>query len=134
MATPANLEVLVEEGMPGAALDGASASDLLLAVRGTDDDAIEPGPGGRRTTRCSASGRRRPPTGTEPPSLEISTTAVRELPGANVAIISVPGPFAALEAHKALRAGLDVLLFSDNVPLDDEIELKEHAARASGTW
>ena len=45
-----------------------------------------------------------------------------------MAIVSVPGPFAALEAHKALRAGLDVLLFSDNVPLDDEIELKEHAA------
>ena len=48
--------------------------------------------------------------------------------GANVAIVSVPGPYAALEAHKALRAGLDVLLFSDNVPLENEIELKEHAA------
>ena len=63
-----------------------------------------------------------------PRSARDLTEAVRELPDANVAIISVPGPFAALEAHKALRAGLDVLLFSDNVSLEDEIELKEHAA------
>jgi FdrA protein len=44
-----------------------------------------------------------------------------------VALVSVPGPYAALEAHKALSAGLHVLLFSDNVPLADEVELKERA-------
>ena len=56
--------------------------------------------------------------------------AVDELVGANVAIVSVPGPYAALEAHEALAAGLDVLLFSDNVSVDEEIALKDHAARA----
>jgi FdrA protein len=49
--------------------------------------------------------------------------------GANVALVSVPGPFAALEAHKALSAGLHVLVFSDNVPLADEVELKVRAER-----
>ena len=44
--------------------------------------------------------------------------------------MSVPGPYAALEAHKAVAAGLDVLLFSDNVSVEDEIALKEHAAQA----
>ncbi len=39
----------------------------------------------------------------------------------------MPGDYAALEAHKALAAGLDVLLFSDNVSREHEIELKEHA-------
>jgi FdrA protein len=39
----------------------------------------------------------------------------------------VPGDYAALEAHKALTAGLHVLLFSDNVPVADEIELKDRA-------
>ena len=33
----------------------------------------------------------------------------------DVAVISVPGEYAALEAHKALGAGMDVLLFSDGV-------------------
>ena len=45
-----------------------------------------------------------------------------------MAIVSVPGEYAALEAHHALTAGLHVLLFSDGVPLEEEIELKERAA------
>jgi FdrA protein len=49
--------------------------------------------------------------------------------GADVAIVSVPGAYAAVEAHKALTAGLHVLLFSDNVPLEEEIELKERATQ-----
>src|SRR5699024_6437800 len=47
--------------------------------------------------------------------------------GANVAIVSVPGMYASLEAHHALTDGLHVLLFSDNVPLAEEIELKQRA-------
>ena len=42
--------------------------------------------------------------------------AFEALPGASLALISVPGAFAAAEARKALRRGLHVLLFS-NVPL-----------------
>ena len=38
-----------------------------------------------------------------------------------------PGDYAALEAHHALTAGLHVLLFSDNVPLEEEVELKDAA-------
>src|SRR5438309_11722720 len=41
--------------------------------------------------------------------------------------ISVPGRFAAGVAKEALAAGLHVMLFSDNVPLDAEIELKQTA-------
>ena len=44
-----------------------------------------------------------------------------------MALVSVPGDYAALEAHKALTAGLHVLLFSDNVSVADEIELKDRA-------
>ena len=42
-------------------------------------------------------------------------------------MISVPGDHAALETHKALSAGLHVLLFSDNVPVAAEVELKTRA-------
>jgi FdrA protein len=44
-----------------------------------------------------------------------------------VAIVSVPGAYAALEAHHALSLGLHVLLFSDNVPIEEERELKQRA-------
>ncbi|MET0849529.1 MAG: transcriptional regulator, partial [Candidatus Rokuibacteriota bacterium] len=55
-------------------------------------------------------------------------TALRALPGARLAVVSVPGAYAKLEALAALRRGLHVFLFSDNVPLADEIELKRVAA------
>jgi FdrA protein len=54
---------------------------------------------------------------------------MRELPDATLAMISVPGAHAKLEALTALRRGLHVFLFSDNVPVADEVELKQLAAR-----
>jgi succinyl-CoA synthetase alpha subunit len=48
--------------------------------------------------------------------------------GANLALVSVPGEYAAAEAEKALALGLNVMLFSDNVALADEIALKRAAA------
>jgi succinyl-CoA synthetase alpha subunit len=48
-------------------------------------------------------------------------------PAANVAVISVAGRYATDEAWDALSHGLHVLLFSDNVSLDDEIALKKYA-------
>jgi FdrA protein len=53
--------------------------------------------------------------------------AVEIDPAANVALISVPGEYAAREARQALRQGLHVMLFSDNVSLEDEIALKSEA-------
>ena len=125
MATPANLEVLSGEGVTEG-LDGAAANDLVLAVKGTDEHlpvallrawAVlfeETGSTGTGTPAADA----------RPADLD---GALASAPEANVAIVSVPGPYAALEAHKALTRDLDVLLFSDNVPLEDEIGLKQRA-------
>ena len=48
-------------------------------------------------------------------------------PGSNLALVSVPGDYAAAEAMKALRLGLDVMIFSDNVTPDAELALKQYA-------
>ena len=53
--------------------------------------------------------------------------AMEALPGANLALISLPGEYAAAEARRALDRGLNILLFSDNVTVEDEVSLKEHA-------
>jgi FdrA protein len=53
--------------------------------------------------------------------------AKKAIPQANLAIISVPGEFAALEAKKALNNNMNAFIFSDNVLLEDEIELKKLA-------
>ena len=51
------------------------------------------------------------------------------MPDANLALISVPGEFAAAEARKALRRGLHTLIFSDNVPVEQERALRGAADR-----
>ncbi len=125
MATPANLRTLAEEGF--STDDLGSANDLFLAVRGRDDDvvqdALSAGADSMFATRAAGGGAT--PTARAHRTI---ARAVRELPGSNVAVVSVPGEYAALEAHEALTAGLDVLLFSDNVSIPDEVALKERAA------
>jgi FdrA protein len=128
MATPSNLETLAAEGFPAGDVAGAGANDLVVAVRAESDDAVaaarEAGEAALFSARSGAGGE----GPVERPARTLSE-AVARLPGANVAVVSVPGDYAALEAHKALSAGLDVLLFSDNVPVDAEVQLKERAAR-----
>jgi len=59
-----------------------------------------------------------------PKSLEGALTM---LPEANVALISVAGKYAANEAMKAIQRDLHVMIFSDNVAIEDEIRLKTYA-------
>lgn len=127
MGTPANLASLAADGLDLDDLAGVGANDLVLAVRAAGGEAAEaalataerallaePEP----AVAHGATGERRPRTLEE---------AVVAMPDANVAVVSVPGDYAVLEAHKALTAGLDVLLFSDNVPVEAEAALKARA-------
>ena len=54
-------------------------------------------------------------------------SAVNSAPGSNFVLISVPGEYAAAEARKALKKGLNTMVFSDNVSLEEERELKLYA-------
>ncbi len=125
MATPANLEALVDEGVTEG-LEGAAANDLVLAVRGTDEHlpAALLRAWAVLFEESESIGAGGPPADARPAGLD---EALVSAPEANVAIVSVPGPYAALEAHKALTRGLDVLLFSDNVGLAEEADLKRRA-------
>jgi len=127
MATPAAVEDLDARGFSPGDLAGADANTLVLAVCAADDpaaaDALERG----RATVFAAAAAPREESGR--PAPRTVGDAAAALPGANVAVVSVPGPYAAIAAHSALSAGLHVLLFSDNVPLAEELELKERARR-----
>jgi succinyl-CoA synthetase alpha subunit len=123
MGTPQNLALLREAGLLTAEGDGAGPSDLVLAVLADDPEAA-------RAAMAAGEAALVPPTQTagtnraRPRSLE---TALRRRPDSSLALISVPGVHAGHEARKALRAGLDVMLFSDNVPLAMEVALKRLA-------
>lgn len=125
MATEANLATLEKEGFDPADWSGAGPGDLFLAVRAdserTCEAAQEAGRAAAFASRTATAERAEP----DPCTL---AEAVARQADSNVAVISVPGDYATLETHQALGAGLDVLLFSDNVPLEAEVELKTRAA------
>ena len=131
MATPANIEDVAGHGVPVAGLSGADANALLLAVSADDVSAAEEAMRrGHAVLFASEGGASEDRTGKDPGETAPRTIgeAAARLPGANVAVVSVPGPYAAMAAHCALTAGLHVLLFSDNVPLAEEVALKERAS------
>jgi succinyl-CoA synthetase alpha subunit len=125
MATPANLDLLRAAGLMQTAL-AASPNDLLVAVRGKSGAPLE------AALKAALAALDRPPEraggggpAAQPPrSLQMG---LARAPQASLALISVPGEYAAAEALKALRLGLNVMLFSDNVALEDEIALKREA-------
>jgi FdrA protein len=122
IGTPANLAILAAAGLLEAGAD-AGPNDLVIAVRARDEDAAEAALAAarahleRRAVRAAGGGHR-------PRTLD---SALATLAGANLALISVPGAFAAAEARRALRRGLNVMLFSDNVSVADEVALKDEA-------
>ena len=123
MGTPLNRELLGSQGYSGPALAAATANDLVIAVKGAADAMaaveaeLERLLKAQRTPDAEAEAR--------PASL---AAAVASHPEANLVLISVPGEHAAREARRALALGRHVMLFSDNVPLADEVALKREAA------
>jgi len=126
MGTPANLEVLAGYGAPAQATPG----DLVIAVDAHDGAAAEALAWAEQelSARSRAGDDGAHATGTRRSRPQSLAAAARELDGANVALISVPGEYASLEAHRALSSGMHVFLFSDHVPLEAEIELKRRGA------
>src|SRR3989442_8003979 len=124
MGTPANVEDLAAAGFD---VPAVRANDLVLAVRAASAPQAAAGIDAGDGTLASAATREEPGGPEHRLAMQVPRTvedAVAALQDANVAIVSVPCPFAALEAHKALSQGLHVLLFSDNVGLDDEVGLQ----------
>ncbi|OLC13590.1 MAG: hypothetical protein AUH29_12230 [Candidatus Rokubacteria bacterium 13_1_40CM_69_27] len=123
MGTPANRALLEDAGLLTDEGSRAAPTDLLIAVAGGDEAAAHAAEAAARAA-LSAHRAAAGPAGPRPRTL---ASALRARPDATLALISVPGPYAGAEALKALRAGLHVMLFSDNVPLETEIELKRFA-------
>ena len=123
MATPANLERMRDAGMD-ITLE-PRPNDLLIALEASEE-------AGSEALKLAA-------TLLAPPAAESQATADRRKPvsiamglhdalDANFALISVPGRYAGAEALKALSRGLHVMLFSDNVPEEQEAAIKRYAS------
>lgn len=124
MGTPANHEIIAGAGLLTPEAARSRPDDLVIVVSAVDEAAAEAALAkaeailAQRVARETGAGLSRPKS---------LASAVAAAPDANLAVISVAGRYAGQEARTALERGLHVLLFSDNVPLDEEIALKRLA-------
>ncbi|MQA86185.1 MAG: FdrA family protein [Streptosporangiales bacterium] len=128
MATELNRDLLTRAGftIPG----DVGPNDLVIAIRASDDAALNRARAQLDTVAGNLLGRADRRTNADAGVAAPRTvgSAARRL-DASVALVSVPGPHAYVEAIDALDAGLDVVIFSDNVPVEQEVALKEEARR-----
>lgn len=125
IGSESNKALLADAGLLAGEAASAQADDMVIAVRAKSaaqaESALEEAErllaGGGATASAQAGLR----------ALPGFRAALDALPRANLALVSVPGEFAALEARRALEHGLNVMIFSDNVPLEDEVALKRLA-------
>lgn len=121
MGTEKNKELLADIGFESAEILSARPNDLIIAIRAEDEatlsDIFE-----NLDQWLNESQR------------EVGAVSCRTIeeamalaPHSNLAVISVPGQYASRETRKAIEQGLNVFLFSDNVPVESELSLKEFA-------
>jgi FdrA protein len=126
MATELNVEVL--RGMGFDVPPGAGPNDLVVALRVADDAGLDAGLAAVESALAGLRGGGTAGEGGEVPPATLGS-AVRRA-GAGLALVSVPGAHAVTETYDAIAAGASVMLFSDNVSVEDEVQLKDAAAEA----
>ncbi len=139
MATPLNIDVLA--GMGFAVPGEATGNDLVVAIRVERDDVLADAlaaaesalaPTARTVPGAEPRAGEEAPPRTAAGALRRLGDGSRAVPGAGggaLVLVSVPGEYATVEAMDALDGGRDVMVFSDNVPVEQEVALKQAAAK-----
>lgn len=118
MGTRTNLTRLLDANFP--VLD-AKPNDLVIAVKGGEKECENAINFAKQSLFSYSSQTTAKRAESQIASL---SNAVEKNTALNLALISVPGEYAAAEAIKALNAGLNVMIFSDNVSLQEEKQIK----------
>lgn len=128
MGTELNKELLVNSGLSNSDTENATPNDLIIAFE-TSDISVKD----KVLKAVDASLKKKNRSSGADGSSAVATVSLKtglyEKPDANLAVISVPGRYAYIEAQKALLSGLNVMIFSDNVSLEEEKMLKTYASK-----
>lgn len=124
MGTEPNKEILGEASLLTTEGAKAGPNDLIIAMCG-DEKAIE---SAKEQIETLLQAELPSEAGREESAPHSLAAGLSALPDANLVLISTPGLYAAAEARKALQLGKHVMIFSDNVSIEDEEQLKTIAA------
>ena len=117
--TEANKRLLADIGFASPEIDAAQPNDMIVAVIAESSAVVDGVIDGLDET-IKAMVARSPVS-----NIRTLEAGISYRPDANLAVFSIPGEYVADEARKALESGLNVFIFSSNVPLKEELELKQ---------
>ncbi|AUD63602.1 hypothetical protein BK010_08880 [Tenericutes bacterium MO-XQ] len=120
MGTDMNKDMMKSVGLYDESFDQATANDLLLAAEMTDENEVWDQEVIEQLTK------KEDKKSTSETKFKTISQA-KKAKDSNLAVISVPGIYAANEAYQALENDMHVMLFSDNVSVEDEVKLKDIA-------
>ncbi|SDK94104.1 acyl-CoA synthetase FdrA [Natronincola ferrireducens] len=125
MGTDHNKELMKNSGLLLEENTTATPNDMIIGIIAEEDSVVE------EALKVIEEQLENKKSSTSSDDVRVKTldSAKKNSPDANFAVISVPGKYAKNEAMKALEAGLNVLLFSDNVTIEEENELKDKAVK-----
>lgn len=127
MGTDHNRQLMTDSGLLASDMEAFGVNDTVVGIRAESQEAAQAAMDlfesyiSGKTAEGRATGEDR--------RARTVAAAKADYPGSNLAVVSVPGRFARAEAEKSMSQGLHVLLFSDNVSLEDEVELKKIATK-----
>lgn len=124
MGTPANKDIFKAAGLYSEKLESAESNDMAIVVDTDDKNKINEV---LEKVEQYLNDQSISNTAKEYETVRTWDRAKKALPDATLALISVPGQYAAEEAEKALDLGLHTFIFSDNMPIEDEVRLKKKA-------
>lgn len=124
MGTPANKDIFGTSGLRTEELEAASANDMAIVVDTEDASKIDEILAEVDAFLASQATKESSNT-TE--TARTWDKAMKLDPDANMALISIPGTYAVAEADRALDEGLHAFIFSDNMPIEEELRLKQKA-------
>ena len=124
MGTEMNVDLISNMGLGTEEVTSSTPNDLIIAIDGENDGVLDEAGEAVDKLLTQKKGAAGADAAYRPGSL---ASAVEMVPDANLVIISLPGQYAAREARRALQNGLHVMMFSDNVTLEEEVSLKKLA-------
>ncbi|MBM3404943.1 MAG: acyl-CoA synthetase FdrA [Bacteroidetes bacterium] len=124
MGTSENKAILGAVGLNLPHFEGSTETDVLIGIKARNETAAESAL--QHVEQLFNDLLKKKDANKDAGAYDLEDALTR-LPGANLSLISIAGRYAAGEAMKALKKGLHVMIFSDNVGIEEEAELKTYA-------
>jgi len=124
MGTPANKDIFKSSGLGTDELEKAKPNDIVIVV---DTDQEEKVDEVKEEVEIALKGESDSQDASKGQEAHNWKRALELANNPNLALISIPGQYAAMEAENALNEGIHVFMFSDNVAKEDEVRLKQKA-------